>query len=90
MRAAVMLVQNNRFLPNPQTLESNAYLRDPACGVPFDIRFEIEDKEGTSLGIVGGHKTKTNKTILSSVIDLYGQPGFLSPGGRQRDLDREA
>ena len=41
----------------PTDTESTAYLRDPACGVPFDIRFEIEDKEGTSLGIVGGHKT---------------------------------
>ena len=41
----------------PTDSESHAYLRDPACGVPFDIRFEIEDKEGTSLGIVGGHKT---------------------------------
>ena len=41
----------------PTDTESNAYLRDPACGVPFDIRFEIEDKEGTSLGIVGGYKT---------------------------------
>ena len=37
--------------------ESNAYLRDPACGVPFDIHFEIEDMEGTTLGRVGGHKT---------------------------------
>ena len=37
--------------------ESNAYLRDPACGIPFDVHFEIEDMEGTTLGMVGGHKT---------------------------------
>ena len=37
--------------------ESNAYLRDPACGIPFDVHFEIEDVEGTTLGRVGGHKT---------------------------------
>ena len=37
--------------------ESNAYLRDPACGIPFDVHFEIEDMEGTTLGRVGGHKT---------------------------------
>ena len=37
--------------------ESNAYLRDPACGIPFDVHFEIEDMEGTSLGRMGGHKT---------------------------------
>ena len=37
--------------------ESNAYLRDPACGIPFDVHFEVEDTEGTTLGLVGGHKT---------------------------------
>ena len=37
--------------------ESNAYLRNPACGIPFDVHFEIEDTEGTVLGVVGGHKT---------------------------------
>ena len=37
--------------------EPFAYLRDPACGIPFDVHFEIEDTEGRSLGIVGGHKT---------------------------------
>ena len=37
--------------------EPFAYLRDPACGIPFDIHFEIEDTEGRSLGIVGAHKT---------------------------------
>ena len=33
-----------------------ASLLDPSCGIPPDIHFEIEDKEGTSLGILGGHK----------------------------------
>ena len=37
--------------------ESLAYLRDPGCGIPFDVHFEIEDKEGTTLGRVGAHKT---------------------------------
>ena len=37
--------------------ESFPYLRDPACGIPFDVHFEIEDEEGTTLGMVGGHKT---------------------------------
>ena len=36
--------------------KSNAYLRDPACGIPFDVHFEIEDMEGATLGRVGGHK----------------------------------
>ena len=36
--------------------ESLAYLRDPGCGIPFDIHFEIEDEEGSSVGVVGGHK----------------------------------
>ena len=38
--------------------EPFAYLRDPACGIPFDVHFEIEDTEGRSLGIVGAHKNK--------------------------------
>ena len=37
--------------------ESFAYLRDPECGIPFDVHFDIEDTEGTSQGMVGGHKT---------------------------------
>ena len=37
--------------------ESFAYLRDPACGIPFNVHFDIEDVEGTSQGVVGGHKT---------------------------------
>ena len=37
-------------------LESLAYLQDPACGIPFDVHFEIEDEEGSSVGMVGGHK----------------------------------
>ena len=28
--------------------ESHAYLRDPACGIPFDVHFEIEDDAGNS------------------------------------------
>ena len=36
--------------------ESLAYLRDPACGIPFDIHFEIENEEGVNVGTVGGHK----------------------------------
>ena len=30
--------------------KSNAYLRDPACGIPFDVHFEIEEEEGSSGG----------------------------------------
>ena len=37
--------------------ETVASLLDPACGIPPDIHFEIEDNEGTSLGILGGHRT---------------------------------
>ena len=37
--------------------ESFAFLRDPECGIPFDVHFDIEDTEGTSQGMVGGHKT---------------------------------
>ena len=37
-------------------LEYFAYLRDPACGIPFDVHFEVEDEEGSSVGMVGGHK----------------------------------
>jgi len=36
--------------------ETVASLLDPTCGIPPDIHFEIEDKEGTSLGILGGYK----------------------------------
>ena len=36
--------------------ESLAYLRDPGCGIPFDVHFEIEVEEGCSVGVVGGHK----------------------------------
>ena len=36
--------------------ESLAHLRDPACGIPFDVHFEIEDEEGSGVGTVGGHK----------------------------------
>ena len=34
-----------------------ASLLDPSCGIPPDVHFEIEDSEGTSLGILGGHRT---------------------------------
>ena len=37
--------------------ETVASLLDPSCGIPPDVHFEIEDSEGTSLGILGGHKT---------------------------------
>ena len=37
--------------------ETVASLLDPACGIPPDIHFEIEDNEGTSLGILGGHRS---------------------------------
>ena len=37
-------------------LETLSYLQDPACGIPFDVHFEIEDEEGSSVGVVGGHK----------------------------------
>ena len=33
-----------------------ASLLDPACGIPFDIHFEIEDDAGNTLGTLGGHK----------------------------------
>ena len=33
-----------------------ASLLDPACGIPFDVHFDIEDEEGTKLGTLGGHK----------------------------------
>ena len=36
--------------------ETVASLLDPSYGIPPDIHFEIEDLEGTSLGILGGHK----------------------------------
>ena len=36
--------------------ETLASLLDPACGIPFDIHFEIEDDAGNSLGTLGGHK----------------------------------
>ena len=34
-----------------------ASLLDPACGIPFDIHFDLEDEAGTSLGTLGGHKS---------------------------------
>ena len=33
-----------------------ASLMDPACGIPFDIHFKIEDNAGNTLGTLGGHK----------------------------------
>ena len=36
--------------------ETLAYLRNPTCGIPFDVHFEIEDEEGTCVGVVGGHR----------------------------------
>ena len=36
--------------------ETLASLLDPACGIPFDIHFEIEDDAGNTLGTLGGHK----------------------------------
>ena len=43
---------------NIQATDSDtvASLLDPACGISPDIHFEIEDAEGTSLGLLGGHK----------------------------------
>ena len=37
--------------------ETIAYLRDPASGIPYDVHFEIEDDEGSNVGLVEGHKT---------------------------------
>ena len=37
--------------------ETFVSLLEPSCGIPPDVHFEIEDSEGTSLGILGGHKT---------------------------------
>ena len=37
--------------------ETLAYLRDPASGIPYDVHFEIEDEDGSNVGMVGGHKT---------------------------------
>ena len=36
--------------------ETNASLMDPACGIPFDVNFQIEDDAGNTLGTLGGHK----------------------------------
>ena len=36
--------------------ESLLSLTDPAFGVPFDVHFEIEDEEGSIVGVVGAHK----------------------------------
>ena len=36
--------------------ETVASLLDPACDIPFDTHFDIEDEEGTKLGTLGGHK----------------------------------
>ena len=36
--------------------ETVASLMDPACDIPFDTHFDIEDEEGTKLGTLGGHK----------------------------------
>jgi len=36
--------------------ESLLSLTDPAFGVPFDVNFEIEDEEGSIVGVVGAHK----------------------------------
>ena len=33
-----------------------ASLLDPACDIPFDTHFDIENEEGTKLGTLGGHK----------------------------------
>ena len=32
-------------------LESLSYLQDPACGIPFDVHFEIEDEDDSSVMI---------------------------------------
>ena len=37
-------------------METLSYLQDPACGIPYDVHFEIEDEEGSSVGVAGGHK----------------------------------
>ena len=34
-----------------------ASLLEPSCGIPPDVHFEIKDSDGTSPGILGGHKT---------------------------------
>ena len=36
--------------------ETNASLMDPACGIPFDVHFQIEDAAGNTLATLGGHK----------------------------------
>ena len=36
--------------------ETVASLLDPACGIPFDVNFAIEDDAGNTLGTLGGHK----------------------------------
>ena len=62
--------------------ESFAYLRDPACGIPFDVQFEIEDTEGRSLGIVGAHK---NVMALKSPVFKAMLFGSLPEGGFCQD-----
>ena len=36
--------------------ETLASLLDPACDIPPDVQFELEDEIGTKLGVLGGHK----------------------------------
>ena len=45
--------------------ETVASLLDPACGIPFDVHFEIEDDAGNKLGTLGGHK---NMMALKSPV----------------------
>ena len=45
--------------------ESVASLLDPACGIPFDVNFQIDDDAGTTLGTLGGHK---NIMALKSLV----------------------
>ena len=61
--------------------KSNAYLRDPACGIPFDVHFEIEDMEGATLGRVGGHKPIM---ALKSPVFRQCSMDFLQKGTQSR------
>ena len=59
-----------------------ASLLDPSCGIPPDVHFEIEDSEGRSLGILGGHR---NIMALKSPVF---KAMFFGPMKEEGDLIR--
>ena len=56
MRGCVMATQHRQSNIEATESETIASLLDPHCDIPPDIQFKLEDENGTTLGILGGHR----------------------------------